>query len=290
MTMTTTFNTPTIPSESELKSYHFIAKTAAANPHWQKLGGNGSEEQKVNTIFSVMLLARELGISPMIAVSGGINNIQGKFEISARIMNMLIRRQGHKLNVKAMNNQYCTIWGKRRDTHEEMEVTYHIEEANRSGLVKAGSAWQKIPQDMLFARAISRLARRLYPDTIGGCYVEGELQETILGAKVETIEVPPMSDVNCEVKVESPFLILPNHINKEMAGKFLEESATKSNVTVDSLIKRANENMDGFVKVYDIWLQKQKKEEIPMDKEETLGSNEELEDKYEILMEQSVHN
>jgi hypothetical protein len=28
---------------------------------------------------------------------------------------------------------------------------------------------------MLFARALSRLARQLYPDVIGNCYVEGEI-------------------------------------------------------------------------------------------------------------------
>jgi len=82
------------------------------------------------------------------------------------------------------------MYGKRKDTGEEMEVTYHIEEAARAGLIKDFSAWKSVPQDMLFARCISRLARRLFADCIGGCYVEGELQETILKETVTAIDVP----------------------------------------------------------------------------------------------------
>ena len=67
-----------------------------------------------------------------------------------------------------------------------MSASYRIEEAQKAGLIKAGSGWMKNPQDMLFARAISRLARRIAPDIIGGCYVEGEIQDA-LNVHVEPI-------------------------------------------------------------------------------------------------------
>ncbi len=122
-----------LPTTAELQSYKIIAEVASNNPHWRKVGGNGTPETIVATILSVMLLARELGISPIQAISGGINNIQGKFEISARLMNQLIRRHGHKVEVSLLSDEVCKIWGKRKDTLEEMEVNYHIEEARRSG-------------------------------------------------------------------------------------------------------------------------------------------------------------
>src|SRR5580692_5087918 len=88
-----------VPNEAEIKSLQMVATIAANNPHWRKLGGNGKPEEITATILSVMLLARELGFSPMQAISGGINNIQGKFEISARLMNQAIRNRGHKVQV-----------------------------------------------------------------------------------------------------------------------------------------------------------------------------------------------
>jgi hypothetical protein len=263
----------TIPTKAELESYQIIAKVAASNKHWRRLGGEGNDDTIVATILSVMLLARELGLPPMQAISGGINNIQGKFEISARIMNQLIRKFGHQLQVRILDSQVCKIWGKRKDTGEEMEVTYHIEEAARAGLIKDGGGWKKNPQDMLFARAISRLARRLYPDCIGGCYIEGELQESIQGKAVDGIEVPPLSEINIEVKQEPIVLALPDHVSLERVEKFLQESSSQNNVAIEKLKERANKNMDKFLEVYNAWETAQ----APKVLEETEEELEELE-------------
>lgn len=253
----------TVPTETELKSYKIIAEVAASNQHWRKLGGNGSQESIVATILSVMLLARELGISPMQAISGGINNIQGKFEISARIMNQLIRKHGHKLTIKMMTNEMCIIWGKRKDTGEEMEVEYHIQEAMRSGLIKEGSAWKKVPSDMLFARAISRIARRLFPDCIGGCYIEGELQESIEGKPVKPEDLQDVSQMKNEIEIKNDpvILSLPNYIDEEEQKeikRFIQESAFQTKRKIDDINRRANENMDGFLNAFQTWKQKQK--------------------------------
>lgn len=244
----TTFTT--IPTESELKSYEIVAKIASNNPHWKKLGGGGKPDEVIATILSVMLLARELGFSPIQAVSGGINNIQGKFEISARLMNQAIRARGHKLTVKVLTDEVCKIWGQRKDTGEEMEVTYHIEEARRSGLVKDGGPWKKIPQDMLFARAISRLARRLYPDCIGSCYVEGELQESILKQSPQSIDLPKRDEF--ELIEEEVGLILPD-VNPDHVNEFVAETAAQTKRKENDIRKRANENREGFLKSFRQW-------------------------------------
>jgi len=246
--MTLTTYTP-IPTEAELKSYQIVATIASNNPHWKKLGGNGKPEEVTATILSVMLLARELGFSPMQAVSGGINNIQGKFEISARLMNQAIRSRGHKIQVMLLTDEICKIWGQRKDTLEEMEVSYHIEEARRSGLVKEGGAWKKTPQDMLFARAISRLARRLYPDCIGGCYIEGELQETIQGKVVESIEIPKEE---IQLKEETP-LVLPEHISKERVDVFIQETSESAKKAIHEIKARAKSNIDSFIEAFQKW-------------------------------------
>jgi hypothetical protein len=247
-----------VPTESELNSYKIIATIAASNPYWRKLGGGGNEESVVATILSVMLLARELGISPMQAVSGGINNIQGKFELSARLMNQLLRKHGHTLKIKIMTDEVCTIWGKRRDTGEEMEVSYHIEEAKMAGLVKQGGGWMKNPQDMLFARCISRIARRLAPDCIGGCYVEGELQETMAKQIVQAPEIPAIEVI--EEKIE---LNLPPEVDPSLAEEYIKASAKASKkFTEMDLKRRAAENITGFVDSFNVWMEKSRKTEV----------------------------
>lgn len=246
----------TIPTKVELESYQIIAKVASSNPAWKKLGGGGTEEQVVATILSVMLLARELGISPMQAISGGINNIQGKFEISARIMNQLIRKHGHILYRKILNNEMCVIWAKRKDTGEQMEVTYLYEEAVRAGLVKPGGGWAKNPQDMLFARCISRLARQLFPDCIGGCYIEGELQESILKKPVDAIDLPEIDQFNeSEIPakaIEIDFK-LPSDLTVDSLNLFIDQSATVSGKPRQAVITRANQNPDGFITALRTW-------------------------------------
>jgi hypothetical protein len=257
-----------IPTESELKSYQIIANIAYNNPHWKKLGGNGKPEEVVSTILSVMLLARELGFSPMQAVSGGINNIQGKFEISARLMNQAIRSRGHKVQVKLLTDEVCTIWGQRKDTFEEMESTYTLEEARRSGLVKDGGAWKKNPQDMLFARSISRLARRLYPDCIGGCYVEGELQETIQGKSVESIELPKKEEIEMYAEIK---LNLPMDVSEERVDMFINETSEQTKRSVSDIKKRASMNFDAFMKMFRQWESKK----FPDEEEASLTTLEE---------------
>ena len=264
--MSLTLTNPTIPTEGELKSYQIIAKVASNNQAWKKLGGGGTDEQIVATILSVMLLARELGVPPIQAISGGINNILGKFEISARIMNQLIRKHGHKLKVNQSTNEICIIWGKRKDTGEELEVSYHIEEAARAGLIKDSGGWKKCPKDMLFARTISRLARQLFPDCIGGCYVEGELQETVMKQTIESVDVPSLEEVNVEVTQETGAFTfeIPDDISRSSVEEFINESSTVTGKPRNSIVGRANTNPEGFLKALRTWEDNQKEQCMQM--------------------------
>ena len=160
-----------VPSQQELDVYMVMAKRAAESKFYQQLGGEAG-------VIAIMLYARELNVPAMTAISGGFHNIQGKIEMSARLMNMLIRRAGHMMQITHPSEDTCQIHGKRIDTGEEYTATYSIEDAKAAGIFKQGGGWTKHKEDMLFARAISRLARRLFPDVIGTAYVEGEISDT----------------------------------------------------------------------------------------------------------------
>lgn len=160
---------PGLPTEHELAVFRTMAKGAIASSMYR-----GNEAG----VMMIMLAARELGIPPMAALNGGLHIIQGKVEISARMMNALIRRAGHSMVVLESTDDSCTIEGVRADNGNKFVTSYTIEEAKKAGLIKPGGGWSKCPKDMCFARAMSRLARQLFSDVIGIGYVEGEIVES----------------------------------------------------------------------------------------------------------------
>jgi hypothetical protein len=87
-------------------------------------------------IMMIMLAAREYGIGPAQALNGGLHIIEGKVELSARVMSALIRRAKHQLKIVESTSTRCTIAGKRSDTGETHTVTYTIEDAQLAGLIK----------------------------------------------------------------------------------------------------------------------------------------------------------
>src|SRR5271168_61475 len=167
--MSSTNTLALIPDDNEFKKMQIIANTAAVSGLYSSVGS----EQK---IFMILLAARELGILPMQALNGGIWNIQGKIEISARLMNAMIRRAGHSIRIVESTSRKCIIEGRRVDNGDTFTAQFTIEDAHAAGLSNRPT-WKAYTEDMLFARAMSRLGRRLFSDVIGECFVEGEIRE-----------------------------------------------------------------------------------------------------------------
>lgn len=158
------------PTPEELNVYQIMAKKAAESQFFQKIGGEAG-------LLSIMLMARELGLPPLQSVMGGMSVIQGKVEVSPRMMNTMIRKAGHRLDIIDASDTKCIIKGTRNDTKETYECSYSLEDAKKAGLVRSGGGWEKYSSDMLFARCLSRLARRLFADVISSAYVQGEISD-----------------------------------------------------------------------------------------------------------------
>lgn len=205
--MSNTENVPSLlPAQAEFNMFQVIARNAQNSG----LYGNAGGESK---IFMILLAARELGIPPMLALNGGIWNIQGKIEISARLMNSMIRRAGHMMEIKSTDKE-CVIKAKRSDTGEEHTETFTIEMAQRAGLATRDT-WKKYPEDMLYNRCMSRLARRLFPDVIGTAYVEGEIRESIESEKkLPVADYQDVTDVTDIISTQTKINPDPkDHIN-----------------------------------------------------------------------------
>ena len=234
-----------VPNQEEMKTIYTMAKSAHNSKFYDSLGGEAG-------ILSIMLLARELEIPPMQAITGGIWNIQGKVEMSARMMNMKIRQAGHKLFIN-MEHTGCQIKGIRKDTQDEFTVSFTLKDAEKAGLSNRDN-WKKYPREMCFARCLSIMARVLFPDVIGNCYVEGEVKEESIPPSIDvtasSVKNISYTDSKEEKKDQSPNSkntqepvepIEPNITDEE-----LEELLTLSEAIINPLKKE--EVKDFFVK------------------------------------------
>jgi len=195
-----------IPSDHEMMVYHTMAEQAVTSKMYKGIGDKAG-------VMMIMLSARELGIAPMQALNGGLNIINGKVEISARMMSALIRKAGHQIIVKECNDTHCFLIGKRFDTGESLSTSFSIQDAQKAGLVKPGGGWVKFPKDMCFARALSRLARQLFSDVIGIGYVEGEIVASG-EQKISDIDSLVHEEISCTLE-------LPVENEQESIDKFL---------------------------------------------------------------------
>jgi hypothetical protein len=183
-----------IPTAQEMAVYDAWANNAVDSNMYRSVG-------KASAIMMIMLAAREYGIGPAQALNGGIHIIEGKVELSARMMSSLIRKQKHQILVVEESDEICTLKGIRSDTKEEQTVSFTIEMAQKGGLIKEKGAWKKTPEDMLYARALSRLARRLFSDVVGVGYIQGEISDS--RASNEVLDPIKEQQPEIELKVTS---------------------------------------------------------------------------------------
>jgi hypothetical protein len=227
-------NMPLMPSNEEFQMLQIIAKNAQDSGMYKGVGQTAS-------IFMVLLAARELGVSPMLALNGGIWNIQGKVEISSRLMNGLIRRAGHSIHIVKSDDEVCTLKGTRSDG-DSFEVTFSKDDAIKAGLW-GSNTWKKYPSDMLYNRCMSRLARRLFSDVIGTAYIEGEIKE----AKEIEKKEKELAQAEYEEIRHNPETLKTITMD---APQNTTEHIVDANKLVDDVLRINQEELETFIKFY----------------------------------------
>ena len=134
-------------------------------------------------VLSTMLLGRELGM-PAMASLRSVHVIEGKHSLSADLMVALVLKSGmaEYFQLVESTDHECTFETKRKGNPHPQKLNYTIEDAKQAGLLqptRSGkpSNWQKMPKQMLRARAKSELARLEYPDLLAGLYTPEELRD-----------------------------------------------------------------------------------------------------------------
>lgn len=173
-----------IASEGEIKSLKSQADI---------LVKSGLLPASVNTAekaIVIMLKGRELGISPMQALSG-INVISGKPCMTAELMLSQIYKncKSARIHLVERTNEKCVIVASRPDC-KSTEFIFTIEDAKRAGLMRNPS-WEKYPRAMLHARCVSEMARSMFPDAIAGASYTPEEMGAEVNESGEVINVVP---------------------------------------------------------------------------------------------------
>lgn len=233
-----------IPTQAEIAAIEVMAKQAVESKFIEKLGGFAGA-------FSIAMYARELNVPIMSALFGGMSNIMGKITIAPQLMNAMLRKAGHKLKIDS-NDQRCIIEGTRKDTGEKCEVSFSLEDARKAGLVKPNGGWEKYPSDMCFARALSRLARRLFPDVIGFAYVDGELEDAESIKEADTVDEPKETLIGLSPAFNDKFKPIEN-MDYDLID-FVTFISEKSKKTVSETISQAIKHADKFSKSYLKWV------------------------------------
>jgi hypothetical protein len=176
------YNPP--PNEDEFRAMIYMAKQLSevqgfVPAHFYK---------QPNKILAAMLYGRDLGITPTNALQH-IIVIEGKATADAQLMGMLVRRAGHRLEDKT-TEQASTVTITRGDDGTTHTFTFTMQDAARAGLVRVGSAWQKFPQAMLFARALTGCARKGAQDALMGVAYTPEELGVEVGSDGFTGEIP----------------------------------------------------------------------------------------------------
>lgn len=128
----------------------------------------------------IALKGRELGIPPMVAFAQ-ISVINGKPCMSAELMLSQIYKTNPAavINFLKNDNKECVIEASRKHSRTST-WSFTLEDAQNAGLL-GKQVWKQYPAAMLRARAISAMARAVFPDALNGVsYTPEEL-----GAEVE---------------------------------------------------------------------------------------------------------
>lgn len=124
-------------------------------------------------IAAAILTGRELGVQPMTSLAH-IHVVNGRPGMSAQLMRQLILAAGHSLRYPETSDTRCVVEGRRRGETDWTRVSFTADQARKAAVQNMS----KYPEDMLVARATSRLARRLFADCLGGVpYLTEELAD-----------------------------------------------------------------------------------------------------------------
>jgi hypothetical protein len=145
-----------------VEEFEVMTRTATA----MVKSGYFKDAREVAQAFVKIQAGAEIGLAPFASMTG-IHIIQGKPALSSNVVATLVANDPrYSYRVKEASNTTCAIdWYENGD--RVGRSSFSMDEAQAAGL-NGKATWKAYPSDMLFARAITRGARRFAPGIFGG--------------------------------------------------------------------------------------------------------------------------
>lgn len=102
--------------------------------------------------------------------------IKGKPAIQSKEMRELLIRAGHQIWEEEVGPTKVVLCGRRCDSDVVVRVEWTIEKAKKAGLT-SNRLYDTMPENMLYARATTDLAKRMAPDALSGLGIVEELRD-----------------------------------------------------------------------------------------------------------------
>lgn len=139
-------------------------------------------------VLSVILMGQELGFSPMQSLKL-FNFIQQEPCISAAGLQAVAVSRGGRFTVISEDNTAVTVKAERASNKWSATLTYSMHDAGIAKLAQKDN-WLKHPREMLYARCVTILARRGWPDVLGGIKSDDEVEEFTIADNLAPIGTP----------------------------------------------------------------------------------------------------
>lgn len=150
-------------------------------------------QKSPSDVLAIVMAGAELGLAPMQSVRALVL-IKGKPTLSADAMGALVKSRRdvcEYLLLRTSDATKAVYETKRVGDPAATTMGFTIEEARTAKL--NGDNWQKFPNAMLRARALSAICRAVYPDLLLGVYEPDELarEERDVTPKAEVVDAAP---------------------------------------------------------------------------------------------------
>lgn len=169
-----------VPTQALPSSDEYAVLSTLAHRTFQTTFVPAAYRGREPDVFAAFLFGREIGLGPMMALRD-IHMIDGRPALAAHRQLAKLREGGVVILESEATQERAMIRARRQDTGEVMTVEFTYAEAQGvdDGKLVAKKNWRSWRQDMLWARCVGRLTRRLGPDLLGGLppYVAEEVAD-----------------------------------------------------------------------------------------------------------------
>tara|TARA_R110002153_G_scaffold116194_2_gene259862 strand:- start:5975 stop:6730 length:756 start_codon:yes stop_codon:yes gene_type:complete len=193
----------------------------------------GCESKEAGIIFALQCIAEN---KPPLEMAKNYHLVKGKLTKRADAMLSDFRRAGGKviwadLKNESMQAAVFDFEG------TKFNASFSMEDAQRAGLVRSGSAWDKTPAAMLRARCVSETLRAIAPEIVQGVYVPEEI-DVVKATDVEQAASVTVKPVTVDAEVVVTTAAHRPHLESQIKDNDLEYAVNvywtkKGNIDLD---------------------------------------------------------